>query len=209
VLLNQKLRGVSIFRTLFYMPSIVPQVAAALIWVWMLNARYGMVNTILRGVGVSGPNWLTSPDWVLPSLILIALWGVGSDAVIFLAGLQNIPEQFYEAATVDGANRFQKFLWITLPLLSPTIFFQVVLGLIGVFQTFTPAFIAAGSSGGPLQSGLFYMLYIYNRSFESLKMGYGSALAWIMTVFILIVTVIVFRSSQYWVYYETERYRQR
>lgn len=208
VLLNQKLRGISIFRTLFYMPSIVPQVAGALIWVWMLNARYGMLNTILRTVGIRGPNWLTNPDWVLPSLILIGLWGVGSDAVIFLAGLQNIPAQFYEAATVDGANTFQRFLRITLPLLSPTIFFQFVLGLIGVFQTFTPAFIAAGASGGPLQSGLFYMLYIYNRSFQTLKMGYGSALAWIMTVFILIVTVLVFRSSQYWVYYEAERGRR-
>src|SRR5712692_1548060 len=135
VLLNQKLRGISIFRTLFYTPSIVPQVAGALIWVWMLNARYGMLNTILRSVGVKGPNWLTNPDWVLPSLILIGLWGVGSDAVIFLAGLQNIPAQFYEAATVDGANTVQKFLRITLPLLSPTIFFQFVLGLIGVFQT--------------------------------------------------------------------------
>jgi multiple sugar transport system permease protein len=209
VLLNQKLRGIGVFRTLYYMPSIVPQVAAALVWVWMLNARYGMVNTLLRSGGITGPNWLGSPDYVLPSLIMISLWGVGGSAVIYLAGLQNIPEQFYEAATVDGANKVQKFLRITLPLLSPTIFFQLVLGLIGVFQTFTPAFIAAGATGGPLQSGLFYMLYIYNRSFQSLRMGYGSALAWIMTIFILLVTLLVFRSSQYWVHYETERGRQR
>lgn len=209
VLMNLKLRGIGIFRTLFYMPSVVPQVAAALVWVWMLNQRYGVINTLLNTVGVDGPNWLGSPNYVLPSLILIALWGVGGSAIIYLAGLQNIPEVLYEAATVDGANMFQKFFRITLPLLTPTIFFQLVLGLIGVFQTFTPAFIAAGETGGPLQSGLFYMLYIYNRGFISLRMGYASALAWIMTAFILVVTVIVLRSSQYWVYYETDRSRNK
>jgi multiple sugar transport system permease protein len=205
VLMNQKLRGIGIFRTLFYMPYVVPQVAAALVWVWMLNARYGVVNTILGWLGIQGPNWLGSPYYVMPSFIIIALWGVGGSAVIYLAGLQNIPETFYEAATVDGANSIQKFVRITLPLLSPTIFFQVVLGLIGVFQTFTPAFIAAGTSGGPLQSGLFYMLYLYNRGFMTLRMGYASALAWILTVFILIVTVLVLRSSRYWVHYEADR----
>jgi multiple sugar transport system permease protein len=209
VLMNRKLRGIGIFRTLFYMPSVVPQVAAALVWLWMLNARYGVVNTLLDKIGMAGPNWLGSPAYILPSLILIALWGVGGTAVIYLAGLQNIPEVFYEAATVDGANSLQKFLRITLPLLSPTIFFQVVLGLIGVFQTFTPAFIAAGGSGGPLQAGLFYMLYLYNRGFVTLRMGYASALAWILTVFILIVTVLVLRSSRYWVYYETDRSANR
>lgn len=209
VLMNLKLRGIGIFRTIFYMPSVVPQVTAALVWVWMLNQRYGVINTLLRNVGVNGPNWLGSPHYVLPSLILIALWGVGGSAIIYLAGLQNIPQVMYEAATVDGANAFQKFFRITLPLLSPTIFFQLVLGLIGVFQTFTPAFIAAGETGGPLQSGLFYMLYIYNRGFISLRMGYASALAWIMTLFILVVTVIVLRSSRYWVYYETDRSQNR
>jgi len=205
VLMNQKLRGIGFFRTLFYMPSIVPQVAAALVWVWMLNGRYGVVNTVLGWFGVKGPNWLDNPNTILPSLIIIALWGVGGSAIIYLAGLQNIPQTFYEAATVDGANAWQKFTRITLPLLSPTIFFQVVLGLIGVFQTFTPAFIAAGANGGPLQSGLFYMLYLYNKGFVTLRMGYASALAWILTVFILIVTIIVMRSSRYWVYYEADR----
>jgi len=209
VLMNQKLRGIGLFRTLYYMPYVVPQVAAALVWVWMLNARYGVVNTVLGWVGIEGPNWLGSPAYILTSLTMIALWGVGGSSVIYLAGLQNIPEVFYEAATVDGANRVQKFLRITLPLLSPTIFFQVVLGLIGVFQTFTPAYIAAGATGGPLQSGLFYMLYLYNRGFETLRMGYASALAWILTVFILIVTVLVLRSSRYWVYYETDRSANR
>ena len=209
VLMNQKLRGIGIFRTLFYMPYVVPQVAAALVWVWMLNARYGVVNTIMGWFGIQGPNWLGNPAYILPSLIIIALWGVGGSSIIYLAGLQNISQTLYEAATVDGANRIQRFFRITLPMLSPTIFFQVVLGLIGVFQTFTPAFIAAGANGGPLQSGLFYMLYIYNRGFVTLRMGYASALAWILTVFILIVTILVLRSSRYWVYYESDRSANR
>lgn len=205
VLMNQKLRGIGLFRTLYYMPYVVPQVAAALVWVWMLNARYGVVNTILGWFGIAGPNWLGNPAYVLTSMVIIALWGVGGSSIIYLAGLQNIPQSLYEAATVDGANRVQQFVSITLPMLSPTIFFQVVLGLIGVFQTFTPAYIAAGANGGPLQSGLFYMLYIYNRGFVSMRMGYASALAWILTIFILIVTVLVLRSSRYWVYYESDR----
>lgn len=208
VVLNQKLSGIGLFRSAYYMPYVVPKVAASLVWVWVLNPRYGLLNTMLGWAGIAGPNWLGDPDFVLPSIIIMALWGVGGSAVIYLAGLQNIPEQLYEAATVDGANGIQKFWRITLPMLSPTIFFQMVLGAIGAFQTFTPAFIAAGRSGGPLQSGLFYMLYIYNKSFESMRMGYGSALAWIMTAFIMVVTLIVFRSSNYWVYYEAERKRK-
>lgn len=208
VVLNQKLRGIGIFRTMYYMPYIVPKVAASLVWVWVLNPRYGLLNTLLGKVGIQGPSWLRDPDYVLFSIIIMALWGVGGSAVIYLAGLQNIPQQLYEAATVDGAGPFQKFFRITLPMLSPTIFFQLVLGLIGAFQTFTPAFVAAGRSGGPLQSGLFYMLYIYNKSFQSMQMGYGSALAWLMTVFILLITLLVFKSSNYWVYYEAERKRK-
>lgn len=209
VLMNQKLRGIGLFRTLFYMPSVVPQVAAALVWVWMLNTRYGVLNTILGWFGVTGPNWLGNPRYIMTSLIFIALWGVGGSAVIYLAGLQNIPESLYEAALVDGANTWQRFIRITLPLLTPTIFFQLVLGLIGVFQTFTPAYIAAGANGGPLQSALFYMLYLYNRAFVTLRMGYASALAWILTAFILAVTIIVLRSSRYWVYYESDRSANR
>lgn len=209
VLMNQKLRGIGIFRTLYYMPYVVPSVAASLVWVWMLNGRYGVVNSVLSWIGIQGPNWLENPATILPSLIMIALWGVGGSAIIYLAGLQNIPEVMYEAATVDGANRVQRFFRITLPLLSPTIFFQLVLGLIGVFQTFTPAFIASGENGGPLQAGLFYMLYVYNRGFVTLRMGYASALAWILTAFILVVTVMVLRSSRYWVYYEADRSANR
>lgn len=212
VLMNQKLRGIGVFRTIFYMPYVVPKVAGAMVWVWMLSARYGAVNTMLGWGGIDGPRWLESPDYVLPSIILMSLWSVGGSAVIYLASLQNIPEQLYEAARIDGAGRLQRFRYITLPMLTPTIFFQLILGLIGVFQTFTPAFIAAGPTGGPLQSGMFYMLYVYNQAFgtsgTSSRMGYASALSWIMTVFILIVTVAVFRSSRYWVHYEAERKRK-
>ena len=141
VVLNQKLRGIGLFRTMYYMPYIVPKVASSLVWVWVLNPRYGLVNMMLSWIGIDGPRWLSDPTWVLPSIILMSLWGVGGSAVIYLAGLQNVPDQLYEAASVDGANRVQKFVRITLPMLSPTIFFQVVLGLIGTFQTFTPAFI--------------------------------------------------------------------
>ncbi|MDQ7026261.1 MAG: sugar ABC transporter permease [Anaerolineae bacterium] len=209
VVMNQKVKAIGIFRTLFYMPYVVPKVAGALVWVWMLSARYGAVNTLLGWGGIEGPRWLESPRYVLPSIIIMSLWGVGGSAVIYLAGLQNIPEQLYEAATIDGANARQRFRYVTLPMLTPTIFFQIVLGLIGVFQTFTPAFIAAGQAGGPLQSGLFYMLYIYNKAFGASgagsRMGYASALSWIITVFILIITVLIFRSSKYWVHYEAER----
>ena len=178
----------------------------------MLSARYGAVNTVLGYTGIEGPRWLQDPDYVLTSIIIMSLWGVGGSAVIYLAGLQNIPSQLYDAAEIDGAGRLRRFRHITLPMLTPTIFFQLILGLIGVFQTFTPAFIAAGPTGGPLQSGLFYMVNIYNRAFGAsgagARMGYASALSWIMTVFILVITIAVFRSSKYWVYYEAERNRK-
>ena len=213
IAMNQKLRGIGIFRTMFYMPYVVPQVAAALVWVWMLSARYGAVNTVLGYGGITGPRWLEDPDYVLTSIVIMSLWGVGGSAVIYLAGLQNIPSQLYEAAKIDGAGAFRRFRYVTLPMLTPTIFFQLVLGLIGVFQTFTPAFIAAGADGGPLQSGLFYMVNIYNRAFGASgagsRMGYAAALSWIMTVFILLITIAVFRSSKYWVHYEAERNREQ
>ncbi|MGH2541981.1 MAG: carbohydrate ABC transporter permease [Ardenticatenaceae bacterium] len=201
--LNLKLRGIGLFRTLFYLPSVAPQIAATLVFVWILNPRYGLLNTVLGWVGLEGPNWFQDPRTALYGLILISLWGVGGSVVIYLAGLQNIPEHLYEAARVDGANAWQQFWYITLPMLSPIIFFQLVLGLIGVFQTFTSSFVATG--GGPLKSTLFYMLYIYNRGWVSLQMGYASALAWILAVIILAITVLVFRSSPYWVHYEAER----
>lgn len=201
--LNLRLRGIGIFRTLFYLPSVAPQIAATLVFVWILNPRFGLLNTVLGWVGIEGPNWFDNPRSALYGLILISLWGVGGSVIIYLAGLQNIPEHLYEAAKVDGANHLQQFWYVTLPMLSPIVFFQLVLSLIGVFQTFTTSFVATG--GGPLKSTFFYMLYIYTRGWVSLQMGYASALAWILAVIILVITILVFRSSPYWVHYEAER----
>jgi multiple sugar transport system permease protein len=203
VLLNAPRKGIGIYRTFYYLPYVVPGVAAVLIWVWIFNEHYGLLNVILSWLKIEGPNWLGHPSFALYSLIMIGLWGLGGDAVIYLSGLQNIPRSLYEAAEIDGANTWQQFVNITIPMLSPTLFFQIVLGIIGVFQTFTSSFVA--TNGGPLRSTLFYMLLIYKKSFGSMRMGYGSALAWMLTLFILFITVLVFRSSPYWVHYEAEK----
>jgi len=201
--LNVKLKGVGVVRTLLYLPYVAPGIAATLVWVWVLNSRFGLLNTILSWVGIEGPNWFGDPKSALYGIVMIGLWGVGGSAVIYLAGLQNIPKHLYEAAVVDGASEWQKFWHITIPMLSPTIFYQLVIGLIGVFQTFTSSFVATG--GGPLKATFFYMLYIYNKAWQSLRMGYASALAWILFVIILLITLLVFRSSPMWVHYEAER----
>ncbi|MFQ5420928.1 MAG: carbohydrate ABC transporter permease, partial [Anaerolineae bacterium] len=201
--LNVKLKGVGVMRTLLYLPYVVPGIAATLVWVWVLNSRFGLLNTVLAWLGMEGPNWFGDPKSALYGIVMIGMWGVGGSAVIYLAGLQNIPEHLYEAAIVDGASEWQKFWHITIPMLSPTIFYQFVMGLIGVFQTFTSSFVATG--GGPLKATFFYMLYIYNKAWESLRMGYASALAWILFAIILLITLLVFRSSPLWVHYEAER----
>ncbi len=201
--LHLKLKGVGVFRTMLYLPYVVPSIAATLVWVWVLNGRFGLVNTVLAWVGIDGPNWFGDPRTALYGIVMIGLWGVGGSAVIYLAGLQNIPEHLYEAALVDGATEWQKFRFITIPMLSPTIFYLLIMGLIGVFQTFTSSFVATG--GGPMKSTFFYMLYIYNKAWESLRMGYASALAWVLFAIILAFTIVVFRSSALWVHYEAER----
>ncbi len=200
--LNAKLKGVSVFRTMFYRPSVVPGIAATLVWVWILNPRFGLLNTVLAWFGINGPNWFGDPNTALLGIVMISVWGVGGSAIIYLAGLQNIPDHLYEAATVDGASNVQKFRHITIPMLTPVIFFQLIIALIGVFQTFTSSFVA--TQGGPLKATFFYMLYIYNKAWESLRMGYASALAWILFIIILVITLLVFRSSAMWVYYESE-----
>ncbi|MCL6431893.1 MAG: sugar ABC transporter permease [Anaerolineae bacterium] len=206
LLLNLRLRGMNIYRTLFYIPAVLPGVAVTIMWVWIFNPEFGIVNHFLSLVGIQGPRWFYSPRWALPAVIIMGLWPVGGQAIIYLAGLQNIPPHLYEAATIDGAGAWQRFWRVTIPLLTPTIFFQLVMNLIGCFQVFTEAYIA--TNGGPLKSTLFYMLYIYNYAFRSMRMGYGCALAWILAVVILLVTLIVFRSSPYWVYYEAEQARR-
>lgn len=208
LLLNQKLRGMNLYRTLFYLPSILPAVAVTLLWVWMFNSDFGLINWALSLIGIDGPNWFQSPRWVLPGLTIMSLWGIGGGAVIYLAGLQNINPQLYEAAEIDGASLWARFWRITLPLLSPTIFFQLVMSLIGTLQSFVTTFVAFGglaTPGGPMRSALFYMLYLYVKSFREFRMGYGSALAWILAVIILVLTLIVFSTSKRWVFYEAQK----
>jgi multiple sugar transport system permease protein len=202
LLLNQKIKLLGLFRSLCYLPSTLSGAAVALLWMWVFNSDFGVLNLTLKFFGINGPRWLTSEEWVIPAFIIMGLWGIGGTVVIFLAGLQGIPDIYYEAALIDGANRWMAFWKITLPMLSPTIFFTLVMGIIGSFQIFTPALIM--TNGGPNNASLFYVLHLYNNAFLYLKMGYGSALAWILFVIILIFVFLIIKSTPLWVYYETE-----
>ena len=202
LLMNQKLRGIGLFRTIYYLPSVLPGVAFVVLWMWILHPDVGLINTLLSYVGIEGPRWLADPDWALPALLMMSLWGLGRAMVIYLASLQGIPQHLYEAASIDGANRWQSFWKITLPMLTPTIFFNLVLSVISTFQTFTSAFVA--TNGGPLDSTLFYVLYIFRQGFEYFNMGYASALAWVLFLIILALTLVIVRSADRWVYYEGE-----
>jgi multiple sugar transport system permease protein len=202
LLLNLPLRGTSIYRTFFFVPSLTPSVANALLWVWIFSPDFGLANYFLQAVGLPPQKWLFDVNLAKPSLILMGLWGIGSQMVIFLAGLQGIPQVLYEAAHIDGANNWQRFWNITLPMLSPTIFFNLVIGIIGSFQVFTTAFIA--TQGGPQNATLFYVLYLWRNGFDYFKMGYGAALAWVLFLIVLILTLIQFKIAKRLVYYEIE-----
>jgi multiple sugar transport system permease protein len=203
LLLNQRLRGMAFFRTAFYIPAIVPTVASAMLWLWVLNPQYGLANTALQGLGMRPREWLADPGWSKPSFILMDLWAVGGGMVIYLAALQGIPEQLYEAASLDGVNTWQRLRHITLPMISSVIFFNVIMGVIGTFQYFTQTFIM--TRGGPELSTLFYALYLFQNAFEYFKMGYACAMAWLLFLVTLVATLLVFRSSARWVYYEDTR----
>jgi multiple sugar transport system permease protein len=203
LIMNQKLRLRGLFRTIYYLPSVLPGVAFVVLWMWILHPDVGLINTLLSYVGVEGPRWLAHPDWALPALLMMSLWGLGRSMVIYLASLQGIPQQLYEAAAIDGAGAWQTFWKITLPMLTPTIFFNLVLSIISTFQTFTSAFVA--TDGGPLDSTLFYVLYLYRQAFQFFNMGYASALAWVLFLIILVLTLLIVRSSDRWVYYEGAR----
>jgi len=202
-LLNTEIRGRLIYRIIYYMPSIVPGVASSVLWLILLNPRLGLINLVLGFVGVPSINWLGSPTYSKPALIIMSLWGVGGSMIIYLAGFQSISQALYEAADIDGANRWNKFWRVTIPLMTPTIFFNLVMQIIGSFQVFASAFIMTG--GGPLNSTLFFMLHLYNNAFEFFKMGYASALAWIMFVIIFFFTLLTLKSSQAWVFYQGGR----
>ncbi len=212
LLLNLKLRGMNFFRTLFYIPSVITGVAVATLWLWILNGKFGLLNYALSAAGVQGPDWLNDPNVALYALVLISLWGAGGGAVIYLAGLQNIPAQLYEAAQIDGADPFARFRHVTLPLLSPTIFFLLVTGIIASFQTFTTVYILSGANGAqqhpigyPEDSTLFYLLYLYQQAFSSFKFGYAAAMAWVGAIISLALALLVFWSQNKWVYYEAAR----
>jgi multiple sugar transport system permease protein len=200
VLLNQKIIASGVFRTVFYLPSVISGVAVALVFAWIFNFRFGILNYFLSLVGINGPNWLGDPNFSLSAFVVMSLWGIGANVVIYLAGLQGVPVALHEAATIDGANAWTRFWKITLPLITPVILFTLVMGVIGTFQTFTQAYIMTG--GGPANSTLFFLLYLYKNAFNWFEMGYASALAWLLFVIILICTVILWSTSARWVYYE-------
>lgn len=200
LLLNVSIRGVGLYRTVFFVPSIVPMVATTVVFIWLLNPQIGLVNRVLALVGIVGPAWLKEPVWTFWSLILMSLWSVGGSMVTYLAGLKDIPTHLYEAARLDGANAWQRLRYVTLPMLSPVIFFNLVMGIIGSFQYFTQAFVMT-PTGGPQDSTYFYSLYLYNRAWKYLDMGYASAMAWMLFLVVVTLTAIVFRSQKKWVHY--------
>jgi multiple sugar transport system permease protein len=205
LLLNQKVRAMSAYRTIFFLPTIVPIVASAVLWLWVLNPESGLINGLIRQFfGVDGPGWIANERWSKPSLILMSLWGVGGAMVIFLAGLAEVPQSLYEVADIDGAGRWAKFRHVTLPMLTPTILFNLVMGLIGAFQYFTQVYVMTGGRGGPVDSTLLYALYLYRNSFYYLRMGYASAMAWLLFLVILAATIAVLASSKRWVHYHGE-----
>jgi len=200
ILLNQKVRLIPLFRTLFYLPSVVSGVAVAVLWLWLYQPQFGLVNNFLGQLGIEGPAWLVSLRWALPAIIGASLWTVGGTMIIFLAGLKDIPQHLYEAAKLDGAGEWAQFRHVTLPMLSPVIFFNLVLGMIVGFRQFELPLVM--TVGGPVNTTMFYSLYLYLSAFQFLKMGYASALGWVLLLIIMAVTAVQLRLARHWVYYE-------
>ncbi len=200
LLLNVELKGIALYRAIYYLPSITPVVASSILWLWILNADFGILNSTLAMFGIRGPNWLADPSWAKLAIIMMGAWQAGGNMLIYLAGLKGIPAQLYEAAEIDGAGTWYKFWRITIPMISPTLFFNLIMGIIGTFQIFTQAYIMTG--GGPLDSTLFYVYYLFNNAFSYFKMGYACSMAWILFLIILVLTAIQFKLASRWVYYE-------
>jgi multiple sugar transport system permease protein len=200
--LNEKIRGVSLYRTIFYLPSQMPVVASALLWLWVFNPEFGLANALLTTLGLTPLRWLFDPDLSKPSIVLITLWGgIGTPLIIFLAGLQSVPETLHEAASIDGAGAFARFRHVTLPLLSPIIFFNLIIGIIASFQAyFTLVFIT--TQGGPANSSLIYIVYIYYKAFRDFDMSYAAALAWVLFLIVVVLTALNFLLARFWVHYE-------
>ena len=208
LLLNQKVIGMPLFRTIFYLPSVVSGIAVALLWGNILHPDFGLLNTVLGWVGIKGPGWLSSPLWSKPSLILMSLWAAGGSMVIYLAGLQSVPAHLYEAAEIDGAGPWQKFKTVTIPMMSPVIFYNLIVGIIASLQNFVQVLIMtsgfSSQPGGPANSTMMYGLYLYLNAFSFLRMGYASALAWVLLIIIIVITTMQFRLARTWVFYEGE-----
>ena len=205
VLLNQKIYGLNIWRTVYFLPSVIAGVAVALLWVRIFDPKFGILNPFLERFGIQGPGWLADPHWALSALVIMSLWAVGGNIILYLAGLQGVPTDLYDAAKVDGATAFQRFWHVTLPMTTPVIFFNLVLGMIATFQYFTEVYVitsGTGNLGGPARSTLFYNLYLYQNAFKYFHMGYASTMAWVLFVIVLLFTLLIFRSSDAWVYYE-------
>lgn len=201
-LINRQFPGIAIFRTIYYLPSIVPAIANALLWAWMFNTEFGLINVIVRALGGSKVAWLQSTTWAIPAFVILSLWSAGGAMIIFLAGLQGIPDIYYEAAEIDGAGRWAKFRNVTLPMMSPIIFFNLVLGFINTFQAFTVPYLITNGTGGPENSTLFLVMYIYRTGFRSQNMGYAAALSWVLFIILTIMSFIIFRYLGRRVYYE-------
>lgn len=200
--LNQPLKFIATYRTILYLPAVTAGVATSYLWAFIFSNNGGLLNTALSWVGIDGPNWLYSMEWSMPALIIMSFWNVGTTMLIYLAALQSVPAHLHEAAMIDGANLISRFRNVTLPMITPATFFNVVLGIIGSFQVFTAAFII--TAGGPANATLFYTLYLYRAAFQDLQMGYASALAWVLFLIILFFTVIQLLAARLWVYYEGE-----
>ena len=203
VLLNLKVRGQSIYRVVYFLPSIVPTVASTILWLWILNPQTGILNTLLGYIGIQGPNWMSNPYWSKPGLILLGMWGMGSTIVIYLSGLQDVPISLLEAAELDGASWWQRLWNVTVPMVSPITLFNLITGVIAQFQYFAQAYVFRGFQGlgYPLNSTLFYSVYLYQSGFLWLKMGYASAMAWVLFIIILICTVLLLKVSERFTYY--------
>jgi multiple sugar transport system permease protein len=202
VLLNQKFPGVTFFRSVYYLPTVMSGVAVSMLWRWIYNRDFGLINLALDKVGIIGPGWLTEEEWALPALILTSVWTAGGSMLIFLAGLQEIPADLYEAAEIDGAGRWNRFRNITVPLISHVTFFNLVLGIIGALQVFTEAFVL--TKGGPNNATLLLSFFLYRNAFQFLKMGYASAIGWVMFLIVLALTLVVFRTRRRWVHHESD-----
>lgn len=201
-LINQKIKGLTIFRTIYYLPVIIPIAATSVLWEWMFQPRYGIINYFFELLGIPAINWLVSVTWSKPAIIIVTLWRIGEAVILFLAGLQGVPHELYEAADIDGAKPITKLLKITIPLITPTILLQVIMEIIHVFQSFVWSY--SMTKGGPLNSSLTYVLYIYRRAFDNFQMGYASALSIILFIVVLVLTIAIFRTSNKWVYSEVD-----